>query len=447
MKMMKMLFLMFVLVAAGSLVACSQDSSQEASSEPVEVSVLYWPGPESEAMQKVIDQYNSDQGKGDGVIAKMIPAPREGFWEKESAMMGSDNTDVDIYMTASYKIGEHKNDLLPLDEELGDAFNVYIETTIDSLKNEGKTYALPTDVSNHFMYYRKDLVDKLLSDTAWQAKFKEISKEVLGKELSPKDPAEWTWEDFIAASAFFTKKYNPDSPTKYGTALPAKNLIYNVMIWNNVLYSYGGDWFDENGNADFDTPEVRKSLKVYADIIGKELSPASSTTYEYPETNQAFQTEQAAFVLQWSAAYNELTDENKSPQVYDKVGIAPSPGEEHATHVHALGIGVNKHSKNTEATLKFMRYVASADAMQVYANNGGIPPITEVLNNLADKRPEFPYIAEHVDKYGYVEDTSENVFPILNILAEHFSGVWAGQTDIDEAAKTAQEKVAELLGE
>jgi multiple sugar transport system substrate-binding protein len=442
------------LIGIFALVGCSSEEKSNPSetnetkkeTKKETVQVLYWPGPESEAMQKVIDQYNSGQGSEDGVEAKMSPAPREGFWEKESAMMGSDNKDVDIYMTASYKIGEHKNDLLPLDDILGDSLDFYIETTIDSLKNEGKTYAIPTDVSNHFMYYRKDLVEQLLTDSEWQAKYKQISKQVVGEELTPKNPEEWNWNDFIATAAFFTQKHNPDSPTEYGTALPAKNLIYNVMIWNDVLYSFGGSWYTADGKANIDTPETRKSLQVYADIMKNGLSPASATTFEYPETNQAFQTGKAALILQWSAAYNELSDQSKSGQVYDKVAIAPVPGEKHSTHVHALGVGINKNSEKQEAAIKFMKYLASQDAMKLYADNGGIPPVTEILNGMKADRPEFPYIAEHVDKYGFVVDTSDKVFPILNVLAEHFSGVWAGQTDVDVAVTKAQEEVTKLLG-
>lgn len=417
------------------------DSNQTAE----KINMLYWPGPESEAMSKVIAAYNSSQGKKDGVEVTMLPAPREGFWEKQSAMMAADSADVDIYFTASYKIGEHKNDLITLDDKLGNDLSFFIKTSLDSLASENKVYGVPMDVGMHFLYYRKDLIDTLLNNPEWQSKYKEISKQVVGKELVPKKPEEWNWDDFTAASAFFTKKVNPESPTDYGTALQAKNLIYNVMIWNDVLYSFGGSWYTNDGKPNFDTQETRKALDVYATLYQKGLTPPSATTFEYPETNQAFQTEKAALILQWSAAYHELSDQTKSPKVFDKVGIAPIPGEKHATHVHSLAVGVNKHSTKQEASLKWLKYLATKEAMTTYAENGGVPPAQEILNGLKDKRPEFPYIAEHVDKYGFVEDTSEHVFPILEILAKHFSAVWAGQTDSDSAAVKAQQDVAERL--
>ncbi|WNC17502.1 sugar ABC transporter substrate-binding protein [Brevibacillus brevis] len=435
--------------SSGQPSAPSQPSTEPGTSKPVEkqtVTMLYWPGPESDAMQKVVDHYNQMQGATDGVEVKMAPAPREGFWEKEAAMMGADNKDIDVYFTASYKIGEHKDDLLPLDEKLGDSLKLYIGTTIDSLKNGGQTYAIPTDVSNHFMYYRKDLIDRLLTDANWQAAYKEVSKKITGKELVPKKPEEWNWDDFTATAAFFTQSIHPDSPTQYGTVLQAKNLIYNVMIWDDILYSLGGSWYTSDGKANFDTPETRKALEVYASLTKNGISPAAASTFEYPETNQAFQSGKAAMILQWSAAYHELTDQAKSGQIFDKVGIAPIPGDQHKTHVHSLGVGINKHSDKQEASLKWMKYLATKEAMQTYAENGGIPPVADVLNGMKEKRPEFPAIAQHVDQYGYVVDTSEKVFPILEVLARHFSAVWAGQADADAAAKNAQAEVTTLLG-
>ncbi|MCZ8511556.1 sugar ABC transporter substrate-binding protein [Paenibacillus filicis] len=408
------------------------------------INMLYWPGPESDAMQKVVADYNKGQGTQDGVEVKMAPAPREGFWEKEAAMMSAGNKDVDVYMTASYKVGEQQNSLLPLDDKLGNGLNLFLKPTLDSLKVGGKTYGIPMDVSNHFMYYRKDLTDKLLSDPAWQAKYKEVSQKVVGKALDPKKPDDWNWDDFTATAAFFTKSLNADSPTQYGTALQGKNLEYNVQLWDDVLYSMGGTWF-KDGKANFDTPETKKALAVYANIMKQQLSPASASTFEYPETNQAFQTGKAAVILQWSAAYHELSDKTKSPQVYDKVAIAPIPGDKHATHIHALAVGINNKSDKQDAALKWMKYLSTTNAMKMYAQNGGIPSVSDVLNSMKDTRPEFPFIATHVDKYGFVEDTSANVFPILGILAKDFSAAWAGQTDVDSAAKTAQKDVTALL--
>ncbi len=61
------------------------------------------------------------------------------------------------------------------------------------------------------MYYRKDLIDRLLSDEAWKKKYSDIAKNKLGKALEPKDPDKWNWDDYEATALFFTKSINAEA--------------------------------------------------------------------------------------------------------------------------------------------------------------------------------------------------------------------------------------------
>jgi len=320
--------------------------------------------------------------------------------------------------------------------------SIFIPSTLESLSYKGTLYGVPLDVGLHFLYYRKDLVDQLLSDTAWQDKYKAISKEKMGKEMTPKPVDQWTWDDYTAAALFFTKSLNADSPTEYGTVLQAKNLVYNIMIWDDVLWSMGGGWFGKDGKFTFDTPEFKAAGKYYADLLSLGVSPAASTTYEYGEANQAFMTGQAAFYFQWSAAFNEIN--GAASATGGKVGIAPIPGPKPSTHVHSLGVGLNKFGEHKDAAAKWLTYLGTQDAMTLYAQAGGLPPVSAVLKGMADTRPEFPALADHLEKYAFVESTGAQTFTILDILARNLSAVWAGQTDIDSASAAAQKEASEL---
>jgi multiple sugar transport system substrate-binding protein len=410
-----------------------------------EVKMVYWTGPESLAMANVIDQYNRGQGQEDGVQVQMVLFGREGFWERQETIMAAESPEVDIFYTASYYVGRQEAALEPLQDyvdNMGED-SIFIPSTLESLTYNDTLYGVPLDVSLHFLYYRTDLIDQLLSDEAWQQRYREISAEQMGMEMEPKPVEEWVWEDYYAASLFFTKALNPDSPTEYGTVLQAKNLVYNIMIWNNVLWSKGGNWFAEDGSFAFDTPEFREAAQVYADILNSGATPAASTTYEYGEANQAFMTGQAAFYMQWSAAFNEINGPNSMTS--GNVGIAPIPGPNPSTHVHSLGVALSKYSENKEAAAKWLSYLATEEAMQLYAESGGLPPVSAVLTSMAETRPEFPQTAEHLELYGYVESTSAETFAILDVLARNLSSYWAGQIDLDTAAVTAQEEASALM--
>jgi len=402
-----------------------------------EVKMILWPGPEGEAMQKVVDAYNEGQGKKDGVVVKQVLLSRDNTFAKEAALMKAKSSEYDVYFTASYLVGQHAP---YLSELKGINDKVYLKASIDGLKVNKKQMALPLDTSLHFMYYRTDLVSSL-SSAANTAKYKEISKTVLGKELMPNtDPETWNWDDALATAAFFTQKYNPESPTKYGYALPAKNLLYNTMIWNDVLWGLGGNWFTK-GKPSINTAAGKAAIDVYRTIYTKELTSPDSSQWEYAETNAALTSGNAMMGLQWNAAYSELSSTGATK---DKVGIAVPPGKGKRTHVHALAVGVNKYSKNQAAAQKWMKHLSTVKAMENYAAAGGVPSMPKILNTMVSTNASFANIITYAGKYGYAEAGGPREFDIYAKLAEVLSPAWVGQKTAEEVAGAADAALKKL---
>lgn len=400
------------------------------------VKMVLWPGPEGDAMQKVVDAYNAGQGMKDGVNVKMILLSRDNTFAKEATLMKAKSSEYDIYFTASYLVGQHAPYLSPLK---GVKDSLYLKASVNSLKVKGKQMALPLDTSLHFMYYRKDLIPTI---TANADKYSSIAKQVLGKDLKPNaNPATWTWDDAIATAAFFTQKYNPASPTKYGYALPAKNLLYNTMLWNDVLWGLGGNWL-KNGKPNLNTASGKAAMAVYNTIYTKGLTSPDSSQWEYAETNAALESGNAAMALQWNAAYAEL---NTTGSTKDQVGIAAPPGKGPRTHVHALAVGLNKYSKNQAAAAKWMAYLATVPAMKAYATAGGVPSMPSILKGMVSTNASFANIIEYAGKYGYSESAGPREFDIYAALAEVLSPMWAGQKTPDEVAAAADTAIANLL--
>jgi len=400
------------------------------------VKMVLWPGPEGDAMKKVVDEYNASQGKKDGVTVKMILLSRDNTFAKEAALMKAKSSEYDIYFTASYLVGQHAPYLSDLK---GVKDSLYLKASVNSLKVAGKQKALPLDTSLHFMYYRKDLIASLSANAA---KYTQIAKEVLGKDLKPNsDPSTWSWDDALATAAFFTQKYNPASPTKYGYALPAKNLLYNTMIWNDVLWGLGGNWL-KDGKPNLNTPTGKAAIDVYNTIYTKGLTSPESSQWEYAETNSALTSGNAAMALQWNAAYSELSTTGSTK---DQVGIAAPPGKGARTHVHALAVGLNKYSKNQAASAKWMAYLATVPAMKAYANAGGVPSMPSILTGMVAKNASFANIIEYAGKYGYSESAGAREFDIYAALAEVLSPAWSGQKTSAEVAAAADEAIKKLL--
>ncbi len=404
-----------------------------------EITILFWPGAgEATGMEAMIEEYNATQGQTDGVTAEVIYFSRDGFFEKMLTDLSAGSTDFDLNLVTTYSLGRYAPFLAPVDDFVSDeAETVYSGAGLETMVHDGKLFGVPTDTSVHFMYYRQDLIDELLSNADWQTRYGDISEEHLGERLTPKSPDDWAWGDYVATALFFTQAINPDSPTRFGTVLQMKNLLFNMMIWQSTMVSNGGNWLDENGAVTIDSPEARVGLELYKKLYDLGATPGGSINFEYGDANAAFGSGQTATMMQWSAAAQELNNPEANPAVAGKVGLAPLPAgsEGHRTHVHSLGVGMNANSENKEDAAKFLNWMSTMKAMEIYASNGGLPPSPPILNGMADERPEFPLVGQHTADYGYVVrgGTTDYALGIYTTMAEKFTAYWTGETDVDTA--------------
>ena len=412
------------------------------------VTVLGWPGGSEEtALRGTVDAYNKTAADADKV--ELLFFNRDGFYDKLQADMAAGSSAFDINLVATYSIGRYAPYMEPVD--LGpDAAKVFGDSVLKTMQFDGKQYGVPTDLSLHFMYYRKDLIDALLKDDAAKKTYSELAKKVLGKDLQPKDPDSWTWDDWAATALYFSKQANPDSPVRYGTVLQMKNLLFNMMVFQSLPRSYGGDWMDASGNVTVDSDAYKTGLQLYKTLYDAGASPKDSLSYEYPETNAAFAAGQAATALQWNAAAADLTNAEKSPAVAGVTGIVAPPAGPNgrADHIHGLGLGLNKNAKNKEGAVKFLKWLATEDAALTYARGGGSPALTpEVVAKIASERPDLVKLGEFASKYGYVMNgaTSANALSVYELQAKEFTGYWSGQQNLDDALAHTKAGMQDLL--
>ena len=413
-----------------------------------DVTVLGWPGgPEETALRASVESYNKQAAADDKV--KLIFFNRDNFWDKLQADLAAGTTEFDINLTATYAVGRYAPFMQPIDLPAV-AHTTFSDGVLKTMQFEGKQYGVPTDLSLHFMYYRSDLIAKLLSDPAWQAKYTEIAKARLGKALTAKDPDQWTWDDYAATALFFTKSINPDSPTRYGTVLQMKNLLFNMMVWHSTARSYGGNWTDGSGKVIVDGPGFRAGLELYRKLYDAGTSPKDSLSYEFAEANAAFGSGQVATMLQWNAAFGDLDSKEKTPAVAGKIGtVAPPAGPDgRFTHIHGLGLGLNASSKHKDSALKFLNWLASPEAMTLYAKAGGSPALQPALvQTLAADRPDLVKLGAFAGQYGFVMNggTSAKALQIYELQAKEFTGYWAGTQSLDAALAHTSAGMTELL--
>jgi multiple sugar transport system substrate-binding protein len=414
------------------------------------VTVLGWPGgPEEAALRAAADTYNAKPDVSDDNKVELLFFNRDGFWDKLQADLAAGSAAFDVNLLATYSIGRYAPFMEPV-ELSGEAKDVYGDQVLTTMQYEGKQFGVPTDLSLHFMYYRKDLIDALLKDDAAKAKYAEIAEKHLGKKLEPKKPDEWTWDDYAATALYFTQAVNPDSPTRYGTVLQLKNLLFNMMVFQSLPRAYGGNWMDDAGKITVDSEAYRKGLETYKMLYDAGATPRDSLSYEFAEANAAYASGQVAAMVQWNAAASELMSKEKSPVVGEVTeAIAPPAGPEgRFTHIHGLGFGLNKNAANKEGAKAFITWLSSKEAALVYARNSGAPALTpDVVKEVAAERPDLVKLGEFAGKYGYVMNggTSAKALSVYELQAKEFTGYWSGQQSLDDALKNTEKGMAELL--
>lgn len=414
------------------------------------VTVLGWPGGSEEtALRATVKAYNALPSTSANDKVDLIFFNRDGFFDKLQTDMAAGTDAFDANLLATYSIGRYAAYMDPIQLDPG-AEKVFGAAVLKTMQYDGKQYGVPTDLSLHFMYYRKDLIDALLKDDAGKKTYAELAQKYLGKSLEPKDPKDWTWDDWAATALYFTKALNPQSPVRYGTVLQMKNLLFNMMVFESLPRSYGGNWMDDKGSITVNSDAWKTALKLYKTLYDAGVTPKDSLSYEYPETNAAFESGQVATALQWNGAAGELTDKTKAPAIADKVGIAPPPAgpDGRFDHIHSLGLGINKHAKNKEGAIKFLQWLSTEEAALTYAENGGSPALSpDVVSKVAAKRPDLVTLGQYAGAYGLVMNgaSSAKALSVYELQAKEFTGYWSGQESLDQALKNTEDGMAKLL--
>ncbi|MBC7592718.1 MAG: sugar ABC transporter substrate-binding protein, partial [Kineosporiaceae bacterium] len=166
---------------------------------------------------------------------------------------------------------------------------------VASTTYEGNVVGVPIITEQEVLYYRKDLLAKA------------------GLEVP-------TTMDELEAAAKAIKEQNPG--VAGFVARTGKSAA--VTQFSSFLYSFGGDFIDEDGNSAIASPEAKEAYAFYGGLI-RDYGPENvSTDMSWPEAMAIFTQGQAGLYTEADSLYKNATDPETS-KVSDTVGFAPMP--------------------------------------------------------------------------------------------------------------------------
>lgn len=320
--------------------------------------------------------------------------------------------------------------------------NDYPRTLLDPLFDEqGNILGIPIHDGPLMFYYRKDL----FSDP----KLKQQFKAEYGYELLP--PI--NWNQFLDISRFFTKAYNPNSPTEYGTVVAAKQggqqLPYEFFL---LLKSHGGEILDENLKPVFNSDIGVKALKYLISLINEhKVVPPGVTTYDQQESGQYYLDGKCAMHWNWShiAAYAELAEKSRivGKNAWSAIPTARPDGK-HVSQAGHWNWSISEQSKNKEEAYKLLKFLVSPDADKLVGLTGGIS--CRISNhNDAEMLEKFPFYAEITKLLQegaiYYAPPIAEYAQLADILSFALSEAIAGSKDPREALDKAANDVENMM--
>jgi multiple sugar transport system substrate-binding protein len=228
-------------------------------------------------------------------------------------------------------------------------FADFAEGAVGTTTVDGVLTGVPIVTEQEVLYYRKDLL------------------EAAGLAVPT------TLDELRAAAEALTDKEND----MYGFVARGQRSPL-VTQFSSFLYSYGGDWFDENRQATINTTEALAAIDLYATLL-REYGPPGVLNMSWPQAVAIFAQGNAALYTDASSIYSNLLDPELST-VADKTGVAvfpAGPAGQVMYNVTSWGLSMPATSSNKEAACEFIKWATSKDVVLQTQGEGTVPGARE----------------------------------------------------------------------
>ncbi len=324
--------------------------------------------------------------------------------------------------------------LVPLDG-LSEAYDVddILPAMRGGLSHDGTLYAAPFYGESSMVMYRTDLM------------------EAAGLEM-PEAP---TWDDIRTAAEAMTDPANE----VYGICLRGKpGWGEGGALITATANSFGARWFDEDWNAQFDTPEWEATLTFYVDLMNN-FGPPGYATNGFNENLSLFQQGKCGMWIDATVAASFVTNPNDS-SVADSVGFALAPDNglgRRSNWLWAWALAIPAGTQQADAALQFIEWATSRDYIALVAENEGWANVPPGARTSLYETPEYqavPFADMTLRSINAADPTNPTVDPVPYVgiqfvaipefagiateVSQEFAEVYAGQQTVQEALANAQ---------
>jgi multiple sugar transport system substrate-binding protein len=216
-----------------------------------------------------------------------------------------------------------------------------------------------------------------------------------------------------------------------------------------ILWSQGGDVFDENWNVVLDNDASKAAIKfLVEDLKGVAQTDPGST--DASDRDKIMANGQGYQSSVWPGEIGTAVLDPAVTKVAGKVAFIPIPKGKSGKGVGMMGnwlLGVPKASKNQQAAADFIKWMLQADTQKTYAQNNGIPSRTSILKDaeLGKANVYFPVLADALQAPPNWRPRTDQWNAVEKIIGTHLNKALTGGETADQAATGAAAEIRTLM--
>ena len=304
------------------------------------LTVLYMSGVYADAARAMVPEFE----EATGAKVEVVDFPYLTLHEKALLDLTSQTGSYDVIDVASQWDGEFAPFMEPLDsyiERDNYDMSVWIENVLANCGEwQGTIVGIPNASTPQTFAYRTDLLPDGIPDT---------------------------WEGYREALA----QVNDPANGLYGVTVSEVSGQLGG-VFDDVLWSRGGNWADEDWNITIDSPETRAALEHLYAI--KDYSDPSNLAWGVDESIQAFLDGRAAVCETWpSLGVVQNADDPAKSKIVGNWALDVLPFEKTGlTLLSAWDVSINASSENKDLAWEWIKMYTDYDMQNRFHDEFGI---------------------------------------------------------------------------
>lgn len=410
--------LVVVLVAlALALTACSGTPAPK-DSGPVTLTYGIWDAAQQPAMEQIVAAFEAQHPD---IRVRIVLTPWDTYWTKlQTAASSKSAPDAFWMLNDRFKLYASGGALLRLDEQLADAkmtLDDYVPASAAGVRWEGHVYGVPKDTNSFGLFYNRSLF--------------------AAAGVAPPDES-WTWQDVVVAAQRLTDA----KKGVYGVAAP----VNDVLSYYLTIPEAGGSVISDDGRSSgYSDPATIDGLRFWTDLIQRyHVSPSAQ---QMADTDPLALFTAGKIAMYYGGSWDPIAMA-ETPRVLENTGIAPLPrGRDRSFYANGIANVGFAGTTHPEATWELLRFLGSGEAADIQARSGAVIPALKgheqayvhafpqlSTQALVDQLPNAKPIPSSIDTARWQE-----------MATRELGKAWAGQTSVDQAARTVAEQMDQEL--